>query len=81
VQRIIRVPNPDSVLPSLTGSQCHGVAVPRARVCRCAGEVGAAVTAGGEHSVVRVDAVDCTVFHVETHHAHTAPVLPPDQRV
>ena len=47
----------------------HGVAVARAGVRGRARKVGAAVAAGGEDGLVRAEAVQAAVLHVERHHA------------
>ena len=53
------------ILERETGARDHGVTVTRASVCGRAGEVRASVTAGGEDGLVRTEAVQGAVLHVE----------------
>lgn len=46
----------------------HSGAIPGAGMCRCAGEVGAPVTTGGEHRVLGVEAMQCPVLQTERDH-------------
>jgi len=50
------------VLQRQAGTQNHGVAVARAGVRRGAGEVGAAIAAGGEDGLVGAEPMECAVF-------------------
>ena len=63
------------VLQRQSGAQHHGVAVAGAGVGRGAGEVGAAVAAGGEDGDVGAEAVQRAVGEVERHDAAAGAVL------
>ena len=53
------------VLQRQPGAQHHGIAIAGAGVGGGAGEIGAAITACRQHSLVRLEAVHGAVFHVE----------------
>ena len=67
------------VLQRQAGAQHHGVAVAGADMRRGAGEIGAAITAGGEDRHVGAEAMDGAVIHIERDHAAAAAFVVHDQ--
>ena len=67
------------VLQRQAGAQHHGVAVAGAGVRRGAGEIGAAIAAGGEDGHVRAEAVDRAVVELERDDAAAAALVVHDQ--
>ena len=67
------------VLKRQPGAQHHGVAVAGADMGRGAGEIGAAIAAGGEDDVLGVEAVQGAVLHRQRHDAAAAALVVHDQ--
>lgn len=63
------------ILQRKTSTGDHGVTVTRASVCRRAREVGSSVSTSGEDSLVRTEAVEGSVLHVEGNDTNTLAVL------
>jgi hypothetical protein len=64
------------VLQRQAGAQHHAAAVAGAGVRRGAGEIGAAIAAGGQHHLLRAEAVQRAVGEVPGDHAAAGAVLP-----
>ena len=67
------------VLQRQAGAQHHGIAIAGGRERRGAGEVDAAIAAGGDDDHVGAEAVDGAVIHIERHHAAAAALVVLDQ--
>ena len=67
------------VLERQPGAQHHGVAVAGADMGAGAGEIGAAIAAGGEDGLMRAEAVQRAVFHRQRDHAAAAALVVHDQ--
>ncbi len=67
------------VLEGKAGAQNHGVAVAGADMGRCAGEIGAAITAGRENDLMGAEAMQRAVLHRQRDDAAAAALLVHDE--
>lgn len=63
------------ILQRKSSTDDHSVTISRASVGTCAAEVGSSVTTGSQNGLVRTEAVQGTVFHVERNDTDTLAVL------